>query len=265
MGGSLFRSSPSTRSSGYTVGAGSPAVTPAGAFGSRSTPAAFGNLSFGSASAGGSAGGSTVGSTSPLPATSATTTTAATATPIPDRKKASSVQGYRSPGFGNAPVGGYALSGQARTPVTSSYRRSAYMSTPSQPPLPSSGISHAGISYSGTSQQPTMTPKTGGTNPFIRTAADRHSPLPFSRSSQIPSSTTTTPGTHSTDADSSLPLSAQDVISYESQLRSQAAVIEATRSKVLASALRFISFCVSISFYRFMLTSASGGLHLVCI
>ena len=75
-----------------------------------------------------------------------------------------------------------------------------------------------------------MTPKAGA-NPFIRTAADRHSPLPFSRSLQMPPSTTTTPGTQSTDADF-LPLSAQDLTTYESQLRSQAAIIDATRSKV---------------------------------
>ena len=113
-------------------------------------------------------------------------------------------------------------SGQARTPLTSSYRRSAYMSTPSQLP-------------SGSSQPMlTITPKTGG-NLFVRTAADRNSPLPFSRSLQMSSSTTTTTPvtvTQSTDADTSLPLSVQDVTSYESQLRSQAAIIEATRSKV---------------------------------
>ena len=113
-------------------------------------------------------------------------------------------------------------SGQARTPLTSSYRRSAYMSTPSQPP-------------SGSSQPIlTITPKTGG-NLFVRTAADRNSPLPFSRSLQMSSSTTTTTpgtGTQNNDADTSLQLSVQDVTSYESQLRSQAAIIEATRSKV---------------------------------
>ena len=100
MGGPLSRSSPSTRSitSSSTLGSSSPAVTPAGAFGGRGTPATFGSLSFGS---------TTVGSTSPLPSTAT-----ATATPIPDRKKVSmSVQGYRSPGFGNAPVGGYGVSG----------------------------------------------------------------------------------------------------------------------------------------------------------
>ena len=133
----MSRSSPNTRSTPSTFGYSSPAVsTPGGGGFGRNISATFGNSSFGNSSFGsgivggggsgsgiisggvgvgsaiGSVGGNAPGSTSPLPATTTTTTTA-TATPIPDRKKVSmSMQsGYRSPGFGNAPVGGYGTSG----------------------------------------------------------------------------------------------------------------------------------------------------------
>lgn len=133
IGGPLSRSSPSNRSTSSTFGytsfssssSSSPAVTtttPGGRSGfGRNSSTMFGNFSsFGNGiigsgsgsgvggSAIGSIGGDAVGSTSPLPLT-----TMATATPISDRKKVSmSMQSsYRSPGFGNAPVGGYGASG----------------------------------------------------------------------------------------------------------------------------------------------------------
>jgi hypothetical protein len=76
-----------------------------------------------------------------------------------------------------------------------------------------------------------LTPSLAAATPTPgRGPATGKSPLPFSRSGAPPSS----PGVFKAASDPLSALNAQDLATYESQLRAQAALIEATRAKVAA-------------------------------